>query len=147
MAAVGRLRRGPEADLTQRYRDQIHWPVDIREIEEKRPLPTAEKRVSEAALLLRAVPAGAAAIALDERGKSLSSEELAGRFRRWQDSGRDIAFLIGGAGGLDRAVKDASELLLAFGRATWPHRLARVMLFEQIYRVQQIMAGHPYHKS
>ena len=87
-------------------------------------------------------------VALDERGKDLSSRQLADRIAGWRDDGiRDIVFLIGGADGLDGRVRERADLLLSFGRVTWPHMLMRGMLAEQIYRAQCILAGHPYHRD
>jgi 23S rRNA (pseudouridine1915-N3)-methyltransferase len=145
--AIGRLRPGPHEALARHYAERITWPLSLREIEEKRPLPPAELVEREAALLLAAAPKGAALVALDARGKSLGSEEFAQRLARWRDSGTsDVAFIIGGAEGLaDRVLKEA-QLVLSLGAMTWPHLLARGMLLEQLYRAQQIIAGHPYHR-
>lgn len=148
IAAVGRLRRGPELDLIENYRQRLSWAITIREVEEKRPLPTPERQAREGERLLDALPEGALLIALDERGRQFSSAELAGQLRKWQESGhRALAFAIGGADGLAPAVTDRATLLLALGRMTWPHMMARCMLVEQLYRAQQIQAGHPYHKG
>ncbi len=148
IAAVGRLRRGPELDLIENYRKRLSWAVTIREVEEKRPLSTAERRSREGERLLDALPEGALVVALDERGRQYSSEEFAGQLRKWQESGhRSLGFVIGGADGLDRAVTDRATMLLALGAMTWPHMMARCMLVEQLYRAQQIQAGHPYHKG
>jgi len=148
IAAVGRLRRGPEQDLLDTYRRRLHWPVTIHEVEEKRPLPPAERRKREAALLQAAVPAYSLLIALDEGGAQLTSPDFARRIAAWQDDGvRTLAFAIGGADGLDPGFRDGARLKIAFGTMTWPHMLARCMLVEQLYRAQQILAGHPYHKS
>jgi 23S rRNA (pseudouridine1915-N3)-methyltransferase len=145
--AIGRLRPGPHEALARHYAERITSPLTLREIEEKRPLPPAELVEREAALLLAAVPKGAALVALDARGKSLDSAAFAQRLARWRDSGTsDVAFLIGGAEGLaERALKEA-QLVLSLGAMTWPHLLVRGMLLEQLYRAQQILAGHPYHR-
>ncbi len=148
IAAVGRLRRGPELELIETYRKRLSWAVTIREVEEKRPLSTAERRAREGERLLDALPAGALVVVLDERGRQFSSEEFADQLRKWQESGhRSLGFVIGGADGLDRAVTDRATILLALGAMTWPHMMARCMLVEQLYRAQQIQAGHPYHKG
>lgn len=148
IAAVGRLRRGPEHDLLETYRRRIQWPVTIQEIEEKRPFPAAEQKKREAALLQAALPGGALVVALDEGGRNITSAQFAARLDGWQnESIRDVAFVIGGADGLDPTFRDAASLKIAFGSMTWPHILARCMLMEQLYRAQQILAGHPYHKS
>ena len=146
--AIGRARAGPERDLYQTYANRIRWPLTLRELEEKRRLPPAELKAREGAMLLEALPQDAAVVALDETGKTLSSEEFAGRLGRWQDEGRAAtAFVIGGADGLSDELRDRADLLVAFGRQTWPHMLVRAMLAEQIYRAQQILAGHPYHRG
>jgi 23S rRNA (pseudouridine1915-N3)-methyltransferase len=148
IAAVGRLRRGPEHDLLETYRRRLRWPVAIQEVEEKRPLPPAERRKREAALLRAALPGDSLLIALDEGGAQLTSPDFARRIAAWQDDGvRTLAFAIGGADGLDPGFRDGAHLIMAFGTMTWPHMLARCMLMEQLYRAQQILAGHPYHKS
>jgi 23S rRNA (pseudouridine1915-N3)-methyltransferase len=148
IAAVGRLRRGPEFDLLESYRRRLQWAVTIREVEEKRPLPPAERRRREADLLRAALPDGATVVALDEGGVPLDSRQFAHWIGAWQNKGlRDLAFVIGGADGLDAALRDGAEMKMAFGSMTWPHMLVRGMLMEQIYRAQQILAGHPYHKG
>ncbi len=146
--AVGRARAGPERDLYNVWLRRIRWPVNLREIEEKRPLPAARLKAREAELLLAALPGDAPLVALDETGRDLSSQAFAERLGDWRDGGRPgIAFVIGGAGGLDQAVTGRADLVLSFGRLTWPHMLVRAMLAEQIYRAQQILAGHPYHRE
>ena len=148
VAAVGRLRRGPEFDLLETYRRRMRWPVSIREVEEHRPLPAAERQRREAELLRAAVPGAAVLIALDERGSQLDSRQFADRIAAWQSAGRsDLAFVIGGADGLDGALLAAADMKLSLGAMTWPHMLVRGMLMEQLYRAQQILAGHPYHKG
>jgi 23S rRNA (pseudouridine1915-N3)-methyltransferase len=102
----------------------------------------------EAELLSRAIPTGAAVVALDERGQMLTSPDLAGRIAGWRDAGRaDLAFVIGGADGLAPALRDRADLVLSFGRLVWPHMLVRVMLAEQIYRSATILSGSPYHRN
>ncbi len=97
---------------------------------------------------MKNVPSGAAIVALDETGKHLASRAFAKQIRQWQDEGRPCAaFMIGGADGLDDSVRQRADLILSFGRATWPHLLVRGMLAEQVYRSQQILAGHPYHRD
>jgi 23S rRNA (pseudouridine1915-N3)-methyltransferase len=148
LAAVGRAKAGPERALFEHYAARLSWPLTLKEVEEKRPLPAAERMAREAELLLAAVPPGAIVVALDERGRQTPSEEFAARLGAWRDSGRsDICFLIGGADGHSEAVRKRADLLLAFGAMTWPHMLVRGMLAEQLYRAQCILAGHPYHRS
>lgn len=153
IAAVGRLRDGtPEGMLVRDYQTRFDrtgralslGPLAIAEVEDRKSGGMA----AEAALLSRAVPAGAVVAAMDERGRVMSSPELAAELVRWRDAGRqDAVFLIGGADGLDPAWRDRADLVLSFGRMVWPHMLARVMLAEQLYRAATILAGLPYHRA
>jgi 23S rRNA (pseudouridine1915-N3)-methyltransferase len=145
--AVGRQRAGPLKDLERHYAERITFPLVIREIEEKRKLSPTEMKAREAELLLDAVPKGAVLVALDGRGTQLSSADFAKRLDTWRQSAADLAFVIGGAEGLHESVLKKTSLVLSFGAMTWPHLLARGMLLEQIYRAQQILAGHPYHRA
>jgi 23S rRNA (pseudouridine1915-N3)-methyltransferase len=148
LIAIGRLKAGPHAALARHYAERLTFPLVERELEEKRPLPAAALREREAALLLAAAPKGATIVALDERGKTLDSAAFAARLARWRDDGvGDLAFLIGGADGLAEAVRREAALVLSLGPMTWPHLLVRGMLLEQLYRAQQILAGHPYHRG
>ena len=147
ICTVGRLKAGPERDLVAKYTRRIQWPLEILEVEERRKLPAAELKIHESKLLTAALPAGAIRVAMDECGKTLSSLDFAGKLIAWRDQGRDIAFLIGGAGGLSSEHRQNADLVLSFGAATWPHMLARVMLVEQIYRAQEIISKHPYHRQ
>ncbi len=146
--AIGRARAGPERALYQIYVDRIRWPITLRELEEKRRLPPAELKERQGALILSAIPRNSIVLALDEGGRDVPSEGLADILADIEHQGRDYAtFVIGGADGLSVAVRDRADLLIAFGRQTWPHMLVRAMLAEQIYRAQQILAGHPYHRG
>lgn len=145
--AVGRHKAGPLKSLQDFYAERIRWPLTIREVEERRKLTAAELKAREGELILAALPKAAMLIALDGRGKSLSSAEFAQRLGRWRDADADLAFAIGGADGLSDAVLDHAKLTLSLGAMTWPHLLVRGMLLEQIYRGQQILAGHPYHRE
>lgn len=149
LVAVGALKAGPERALADKYLARITaWPVTEREVEEKRPLKGAALRKREGELILAACPAGARLVALDERGKTLNSADFAARLGGWSDDGdANVAFAIGGADGLDDAVRARADLLLAFGAMTLPHLLVRGVLLEQIYRAQTILAGHPYHRE
>ena len=123
-------------------------PVAIVELEEKRRLSAPELKNREAELLLAAVPAGARLVALDERGAVWSSRDFAERLRAWRDGGAGaLAFAIGGAEGLGAAVIERADVVMSLGAMTWPHLLARSLLREQLYRAQQILAGHPYHRD
>lgn len=146
LAAVGRLKRGPERELLDAYLARLPWTVREKEVVERRNLPAEQLREREGELLLDAVPREAALVALDPGGRELTSPQVAERLRGWRDTGVDVAFAIGGAEGLSEAVLTRAELCLSFGAQTWPHMLARVMLAEQLYRAAAILSGHPYHR-
>lgn len=140
--AVGRA-RGAYCDLWQDYARRLTWECALKEFELKHA--TQEQ---EAEALLQAVPAGARVIVCDERGKNMGSETFAHHLGRWQDDGiKQVVFLLGGADGHTDQLRARADLLISFGCMTWPHMLARVMLIEQIYRAQQILANHPYHRA
>jgi 23S rRNA (pseudouridine1915-N3)-methyltransferase len=152
IAAVGRLREGPEAAMTADYvarastagRQLGFKSVEVIEVEGK---PPGDPR-AEATALYRATPEGSRTILLDERGAEWASRQLAERLARWRDDGLPCAtFWIGGADGVSQGVKDQADDKLAFGRQTWPHRLVRVMISEQIYRAVTILCGNPYHRD
>ena len=144
--AIGRLRRGVEGDLFEHFQGRIRWPLDIHEIDDRKS-GTDGRKAREGKSILAAIPDDAIVATLDEKGRDLGSEDLAARIGDWRDSGvRDMAFVIGGADGLAEDVRRRADLVLAFGRATWPHLIVRGMLAEQLYRAQQILAGHPYHR-
>ncbi|HWE75508.1 MAG TPA: 23S rRNA (pseudouridine(1915)-N(3))-methyltransferase RlmH [Stellaceae bacterium] len=145
--AVGRHKAGPLKALQEFYAERIRWPLTIREVEERRKLPPAELKAREGELILAALPKDAELIALDGRGKTLSSADLASRLAQWRDADANLAFVIGGADGLADAVLGPAKLTLSLGTMTWPHLLVRGMLLEQLYRAQQILAGHPYHRE
>lgn len=131
----GKIGRSPEAELVARYEKRISWPLTLTE------LPDRGGSVAEPLSPSRTV-------LLDERGKQLSSEEFAAILGRWRDDGvREARFLLGAADGHEEAQRSEADLLLAFGKATWPHLMARAMLMEQLYRATAILAGHPYHRA
>ena len=147
IAAIGRASRGPERDLYEHYAGRIRWPLTLRELDEKRKLPAAELIRREGELLLGAVPDKAVLVALDRRGKVVDSETFAERLRRWRDdSVSDVAFLIGGADGLDPDLKARADMLLRVSSLTLPHAMVRVLLAEQLYRAWTITQNHPYHR-
>jgi len=147
IAACGRWKSGPERALFEHYAGRITLPFELREIEEKKKLPPSALKKREGELLLAQIPDGAIVVALDEKGKSLTSVAFAEKLGRWRDDGiKDIVFVIGGADGLDGLVRKRADLVIEFGVQTWPHLLVRGMLAEQIYRAQSILAGHPYHR-
>jgi 23S rRNA (pseudouridine1915-N3)-methyltransferase len=130
------------------YAGRIAPPVTIVELEEKRRLPPAVLKLREAELILGARPAGARLVALDQKGAAWTSRDLAERLAGWRDGGAGaLAFAIGGAEGLGPAVIEHADAVLSLGAMTWPHLLVRSMLLEQLYRAQQILAGHPYHRD
>ena len=148
ITAVGRWKAGPERGLFEHYARRITFPLEIKEVAEKRPLKPAALKKREADLLLARTPEGALLVALDEKGKTLSSAAFAAKLGEWRDDGvKHVAFLIGGPGGLDDTVKKRARLVLGLGPMTWPHLLVRVMLAEQIYRAESILSGHPYHRG
>ena len=133
--ARGKIARTPEAELVARYEKRIAWPVRLTE------LPESGGRVPEPQAPYRTV-------LLDEKGKDLTSEEFARLLEQWRDGGiRECRFVIGAADGHSDEERREADLLLAFGKATWPHLLARAMLLEQLFRATSILAGHPYHRA
>ncbi|HMU49834.1 MAG TPA: 23S rRNA (pseudouridine(1915)-N(3))-methyltransferase RlmH [Geminicoccaceae bacterium] len=137
--AIGRCRDAAIRELTERYLGRCALPSELVELSPRGP---------EAEALLAALPAEGRIVALDERGRDLGSAEIAAILGRWRDQGeRQATFVIGGADGLGEAVLARADLRLAFGRATWPHMLARAMLAEQLYRAGTILSGHPYHRA
>ncbi|MBH9538767.1 23S rRNA (pseudouridine(1915)-N(3))-methyltransferase RlmH [Novosphingopyxis sp. YJ-S2-01] len=135
IVARGKIGRSPEAELVERYVKRIQWPTKLTELPDrggKVPEPAAQQRT----------------ILLDETGRTLNSLEFADMLGGWRDDGvREARFMIGAADGFDDAQRAEADLLFSFGRATWPHMLARAMLAEQLYRATSILAGHPYHRE
>ena len=133
--ARGKIARSPEADLVARYEKRITWPFKVTELPEtggRIPDPLSPHRT----------------VLLDERGIDLTSREFAGVLERWRDEGvREARFVLGAADGHSREEREEADLLVAFGKATWPHLMARAMLAEQLYRATTIVAGHPYHRD
>jgi len=133
--ARGKIGRGPEAELVDRYLKRIDWPTKVTELPDRggKDAPAASNTIT---------------VVLDERGKTLASSELAALLERWRDGGkREVRFLIGAADGHDEQQRQNADLLLSFGAATWPHLLARAMLAEQLFRATSILANHPYHRE
>jgi len=156
IAAIGRLKQGPERELAEAYRKRaqttgrpLGWrEVEIIEIRESRAQDAERRRVEEAIALADIIPADAIVVALDQNGESLDSAALAGLLCQWRADGRSaVYFVIGGADGLATTLFDRARIWLAFGKATWPHQLVRIMLLEQIYRAGTILGGHPYHRA
>jgi len=141
------MKQGPMADALAEFQKRLRWKVTIKEFDFKDSNPN-KLREKESQALLAAIPEGFRIIACDERGKETSSVDFARKIEHWQDNeSQNLAFLIGGADGHSDGLRKKADFLLSFGRMTWPHMMARVMLVEQLYRAQQIMAGHPYHRE
>ncbi|CCQ75153.1 23S rRNA (pseudouridine(1915)-N(3))-methyltransferase RlmH [Magnetospira sp. QH-2] len=149
IVAVGRFGsgHGEERSLFERYARRLPFPLELREVEEKKRLPPDKLKAREAELLLGAVPDGSLIIALDEKGKSLTTRGFAERYEQWRHMGRDVAFVIGGADGLHDRVRKKADLLLCLGTMTWPHLMVRALVAEQVYRAHCILTGHPYHRD
>ncbi len=152
ICVVGRLRSGPEKDLIDDYLKRFDrtgralglGPAQILEVEDKKNGGMA----AEAALLRRAVPDGSLICVLDERGRVETSPDFANRLGGWRDQGRgDVAFVIGGADGIAKDLRQDADHAISFGKMVWPHMLVRVMLAEQLYRAASILSGGPYHRS
>lgn len=148
VVAVGKIRGTPYEALLQDYLRRFTSSTTIIEVDERKALSSTQLRQREGELLAEKIPPASYAVALDPRGKIFSSENLATFLQQRQDDGtRDMAFIIGGADGLSDDILARTRLRLSLGAMIWPHLLARVMLVEQLYRAQQILAGHPYHRG
>ncbi|HEY1361197.1 MAG TPA: 23S rRNA (pseudouridine(1915)-N(3))-methyltransferase RlmH [Xanthobacteraceae bacterium] len=156
VAAVGRLKQGPERELAERYRKRAAdagravglQAFEIIEVRESRAGDAARRMLEESIAIANLVPDGAMLVALDERGENVNSAALAGRLQEWRSRNRSAAvFIIGGHDGLAPMLREKAALALAFGAATWPHQLARIMLLEQLYRAVTVLSGHPYHRA
>ena len=156
VGAVGRLKKGPEQELAERYRKRAEQSgralglkaVEIIEIRESRAQELERRLIEESIALATIIPERAAVAILSERGDALDSATFAATLRKWREEDRPAAcFIIGGADGLAPSLHDRAKLHLSFGAATWPHQLVRIMLLEQIYRAVTILAGHPYHRA
>lgn len=152
LCVVGRLRNGPEKDLFSDYIDRFEktgrgmglGPVEVVEVEDRK----GGGMQAEAELLLRAIPKGAILLAMDERGKTMTSPQFARQLAKWRDEGaQSLAIVIGGADGLAPDLREQADMSLSLGKMVWPHMLARVMLAEQLYRAASILGGSPYHRA
>ncbi|MFD2264100.1 23S rRNA (pseudouridine(1915)-N(3))-methyltransferase RlmH [Lacibacterium aquatile] len=147
LIAVGKCRDASVKALFDEYAGRLSPRLALIEVEDKKKPPPPDLKLREGRLILDAIPTGATLIALDEKGKSLDSPAFAARIGKWQDSGvQDLVFCIGGADGLDDAVRQRADFLLSLGALTWPHMLVRVLIAEQLYRAETILSGHPYHR-
>ena len=156
VAAVGRLKQGPETELSERYRKRAAQTgrqlglrdIEIIEIRESRASDPGKRMLEESIALANVIPQNAAVVLLNSRGTNLDSAGFATQLAKWRANDRPaIVFLIGGPDGLAASLREAAELHLSFGTATWPHQMVRVMLLEQLYRVTTILTGHPYHRA
>lgn len=138
--AAGKLKNDPLLDVFDDYKKRILWKFSLIEVDEK----TQSAQLAE---ITARIKPGAALVVLDERGKSLPSRDFAAKIGTWAQTYPTIQFIIGGADGLSEDIRKKATMLMSFGAQTWPHMMARVMLCEQIYRAQQIIAGHPYHRD
>jgi 23S rRNA (pseudouridine1915-N3)-methyltransferase len=156
IAAIGRLKQGPERDLAERYRKRAAdtgrsvglREFEIVEIRESRADNAERRMLEESIAIANVIPERAVRVLLDARGENVPSASFAGHLRTWRAADRLAAvFIIGGADGLAPGLREKPDLAIAFGAATWPHQLVRVMLLEQLYRAVTILSGHPYHRS
>jgi 23S rRNA (pseudouridine1915-N3)-methyltransferase len=156
VVCIGRLKQGPERELAERYRERFDdigrklgfRGLEIHEIPESRGRDAATRMADEAAAISALIPEKYVLVALDERGENIDSASFARHLGHWRDqSVANTIFVIGGADGLSPELQRKAKLRIAFGSATWPHQMVRVMLLEQIYRAATILAGHPYHRA
>jgi len=142
---VGKQKKSPSLEMCNEYIKRMKWKLSLKEIE----APKGCDKAKEAEMILREIPENSFIVALDERGQSYTSQEFSEKLELWsqQALNNELFFLIGGADGFDKTIRDKAKILLSFGKQTWPHMLVRVMLLEQLYRAQQISEGHPYHRQ
>ena len=155
IAAVGRMKNGPERELVARYLERAAGSgkplaltgFEVTELAESRAGSPASRKSEEAKAIRAALPDGII-VALDERGKALTSDAFATQLGRWRDDGRAaVGFVIGGADGIDPGFVSSADLVVSFSPMVWPHQLVRIMLAEQLYRATTILSGHPYHRG
>ncbi len=145
--AIGKLKGGGHAESFAEYQKRLRGALEVREFDLRESNPVLLRK-KESETLLNAVPEGAYVIACDAAGKPLSSRGFAEKLGRLRENGvKTAAFLIGGADGHTPGLLKKADFALSFGTMTWPHRLARVMLAEQLYRAEAIAAGCPYHRE
>jgi 23S rRNA (pseudouridine1915-N3)-methyltransferase len=156
IAAVGRLKQGPERDLAERYRKRAAdfgrkmglQAFDVVEIRESRADNIERRTLEESIAIANIIPERTVTVILDERGSAINSAAFAGHLQEWRGQDKPaVTFVIGGADGLAQSLRDRADLALAFGPLTWPHQMVRIMLLEQLYRAVTILGGHPYHRA
>lgn len=144
---ISPAKRGAYAELIEDFKKRMQWKISIIELESKIKNPQ-QCQLDEIEKINKHINSNAVLIVMDERGKSLRSMDFANKILSYQNMGHNhIQFVIGGADGLTQDMRSKADFILSLGHATWPHLLARVMLLEQIYRAQQILSGHPYHRE
>lgn len=148
LAAIGKSKgRSLHHLLFEDYAKRLPWKIEVKEFEEKKPLSTDARKEKEAEFLLNATASCHRRIALDERGKNLTSPELSQTIAGWQEQGcSHLGIIIGGQDGLAPSLYTQANLLLSLGKLTWPHMLVRPLIAEQLYRCYTIQTGHPYHR-
>lgn len=154
LLAVGRMKAGPERELFERYwqrttpmAKQLGFGVlDMVELRESPAQTGDQRKAAEATELLAKLPDGAALIALDERGKAITTPQFSSKLETFKDAGKPVALIIGGPDGLDGSVRQRADLVISFGAMTIPHQLVRVLAAEQLYRAMTVLSGHPYHR-
>lgn len=156
IAAIGRLKQGPERELAERYRKRAEQAgsrlglreIEIIEVRESRADDAARRRLEESIALATIIPDRAAVLVLDPKGENLDSPAFAAQLKLWREEARPAAvFVIGGADGIAASLLQRADLRVAFGRLTWPHQIVRILLLEQLYRAVTILSGHPYHRN
>ena len=146
--AIGKNRQGVFKDLYEFYAKRIQWEIQLVEVEIRKTLDWKKQRLNETKKLLSSAPKGSHIVILDESGKLLTSRALSNWINNQVDNGaKDVSFLIGGSHGLDLSSISSPSLTISLGRVTWPHLMIRGMIAEQLYRAQQILKNHPYHRD
>lgn len=155
LLAVGRMKAGPERELFERYwtratpmAKQLGFgTLDVLELRESQAQNADQRKAAESTDLLAKLPDGAALIALDERGKAITTPQFSSKLEAFKDAGKPVALIIGGPDGLDSSVRQRANLVISFGAITMPHQLVRVLAAEQLYRAMTVLSGHPYHRQ
>lgn len=144
--SIGKWKPSPEKELFEEYQKRLHGKISLEEYEAKKSLPPSERREQEANLLLSNLPPHSFLIALDEHGKMLSTATLGEKINQWQQGHKNLIFLIGGPDGHAETLLKKADMTWALSALTFPHLLVRTILAEQLYRVQSLSTGHPYHR-
>ena len=148
LSCIGKMKKGPQADLLALYQKRLKMSLLIQEFEAKSSLPLLKRQETEAELLLSAFPEQTFIIALDEQGREFSSQHFSEKFQDIQNQGyKALGFIIGGADGLHEMIHKRADVLMCLGRLTWPHMLVRGLIAEQLYRAESILHKHPYHRE